>query len=58
MRSLVAKLRLKDAAELLKDQQLSLEDIAERCGFVSTNYFIACFYHYYRQTPVGYRHSL
>ena len=56
-RLLVGKLRLQEAAELLRTTDLSVEDIAERCRFVSPNYFIASFYHEYRMTPQDYRNS-
>jgi len=55
-RNLALRLRLQKAATLLK-QQFSVEDIAERCGFSSPNFFIASFYHYYRQTPQAYSNS-
>lgn len=54
---LVVRLRLKEAAELLKKGNLPIEDVAGQCHFVSPNYFIACFYHYYRMTPEAYRNS-
>lgn len=55
-RTLVLKLRLQKAAEMLlkADRQTAVEDVARECRFVSTNYFIASFYHYYRQTPQDY----
>lgn len=56
-RLLVGKLRLQEAAELLRTTDLSVEDIAERCRFVSPNYFIASFYHEHRMTPQDYRNS-
>lgn len=56
-RQLALKLRLQDARDLLKQKELSIEDIADKCGFVSPNYFIASFYHQYRQTPEAYRNS-
>ena len=33
------------------------ERIAEELGFVSPNYMISSFFHYYRQTPDDYRNS-
>ncbi len=55
-RTLALKLRLQEAAEMLlkADPQTAVEDVARECRFVSTNYFIASFYHYYRQTPQDY----
>ncbi len=53
-RHLALSLRLQKAADMLLQGNTSVEDIAERCGFSSPNYFIASFYHYYRQTPQSY----
>ena len=57
-RQLAESLRLQQAAQLLATTDLELEDIADRCGFVSPNYFIACFFHHYRKTPQDYRKTL
>lgn len=54
-RQLAERLRLQQAALLLKTKDMEVEAIADQCGFVSPNYFIACFYHHYRQTPDDYR---
>ena len=54
-RSLIERLRLQDAAELLKTTDMEVEEIADKCHFVSPNYFIAAFYHRYRMTPRDYR---
>jgi len=54
-RQMALRLRLKEAADLLRTTAMTQEEIAERCNFVSVNYFIASFYHQYRQTPKGYR---
>lgn len=56
-RLLAQTLRLQRAAEMLQTTELSVEEVAEQCGFVSPNYFIASFYHQYRQTPLDYRTS-
>lgn len=56
-RPLVGRLRLQEAAEMLVQTDLLIEDIAEKCGFVSPNYLIASFYHQYRKTPDDYRNS-
>ena len=51
-------LRVQEGEQLLRTTDLSVEDIAERCRFVSPNFFIASFYHQYRQTPSAYRKSM
>ena len=56
-RHLALKLRLKEAAQMLVESGDSVEDIASRLRFVTPNYFIASFYHQYRQTPQDYRNS-
>ena len=54
-RLLIVHLRLEQAAGLLRTSNLTVEQVAERCHFVSANFFIATFYHHYRQTPQDYR---
>lgn len=54
-RSLVLRLRLQKAADMLSSTDKSVEEIAEDLNFESPNYLIASFYHLYRQTPDGYR---
>ena len=54
-RLLAMRLRLYKAASMLQSTDLSVEEIAEQCHFASANYFIASFYHRYRQTPADYR---
>jgi AraC-like DNA-binding protein len=56
-RQMVAKLRIQEAAELLRTTKKSVEQIADELKFISPNYFIAVFYHQYRQTPLDYRKS-
>lgn len=56
-RQMVAKLRIQEAAELLRTTKKSVEQIADELKFISPNYFIAAFYHQYRQTPLDYRKS-
>lgn len=57
-RQMIGKLRLQEGAELLRTTEMTVEQIAERLHFVSANYFIAAFYHQYRQTPADYRSSM
>ena len=49
------KLRLAEAERLLKNTDETIDSIAEQCGFVSANYFIATFFHTHRITPQAYR---
>ena len=51
-------LHLEEAARMLRDTDKSIEEIAEECRFVSPNFFIASFFHRYRQTPDNYRNSM
>jgi AraC-like DNA-binding protein len=49
------KLRLAEAERLLKNSDETIDSIAEQCGFVSANYFIATFFHTHHITPQAYR---
>lgn len=51
------RLRVEKAAKLLKQRELSVTEIALRCGFSSSQYFNAVFRKYYRCTPTTYRES-
>ncbi|MCR5642643.1 MAG: AraC family transcriptional regulator [Prevotella sp.] len=57
-RALARTLMIQKAAEMLKESDKSIEEIASHCHFMSPNYFIASFYHQYKQTPEQYRKSL
>ena len=54
---MMLNLRLIRVATMLKETDKSKEDIAEELGFISPNYMISSFFHYYRQTPDDYRNS-
>jgi len=56
-RMLIAKLRLQEAADLLRNTEISVEDVADLLNFVSPNYFITSFFHRYHTTPEAYRNS-
>ncbi len=56
-RMLMGRLRLQEVERLLRETDLNIEEIADRCRFVSPNYLIAAFYHRYRVTPKDYRNS-
>lgn len=57
-RLLAISLRLQRAKKLLKNVELSVEEVAMECGFVSPNFFIANFYHTFQMTPQEYREHL
>lgn len=54
-RMLAKKSRLEYAEQMLRNTQEPVDKIAEQCGFVSANYFIASFYQAYHATPQAYR---
>ncbi len=56
-RTLIGWLRLNEAAEMLQKTDKTVEEIAQDCHYGSPNYFIAAFYHRFRQTPQDYRKS-
>lgn len=52
----VLKKRLHEAAKLLKeDNDLTVKEIGEQCGFNSPAYFVEVFHRYYKKTPNEYR---
>lgn len=54
-RTLALILRLQDAANMLENTNRSVEEISNELQFLSPNYLISSFYHYYRSTPDDYR---
>ena len=56
-RMLMTNIRLEEAAEMLKQADMTLEKVAEACNFASPNFFIANFYHKYKMTPADYKKS-
>ena len=57
-RPVAMQLMLSRAAKILKTDRLKdIAEIAEECGFVSPNFFIASFYHKYHKTPEEFRLS-
>jgi AraC-like DNA-binding protein len=54
---LILQLRLEEAARLISTTDMSFEQVAEECRFVSPNYFFAAFFHHFRMTPGDYRKS-
>ncbi len=51
-------LRLKKAAGLLKNSELSISDIASICGYSNQGRFAKIFKEYYGMLPLEYRHAL
>ena len=49
------RLRLERARELLNDPALNIDDIATRCGFTGTSYFIKVFRNHYGTSPGRFR---
>ena len=56
-RVLILTQRIDKVATLLKTTEDSIEEIADKNGFISPNYLISKFYHQYRMTPTEYRQS-
>jgi AraC-like DNA-binding protein len=54
---LISLLRIEEAARLVRTTEMSFEQIADECRFVSPNYFFAAFFHHFRMTPEDYRKS-
>lgn len=53
--SYLTDLRLGQAANLLRETSLSLDEISMCCGFNYTSYFIRCFKKSYKMTPSAFR---
>lgn len=53
----IRQTRLERAQTLLRESKLTLDDIAERCGFSSTDYFSKVFKNHTGQTPAAYRRA-
>jgi transcriptional regulator GlxA family with amidase domain len=51
------RVRLRHAAELLRNTTRTITDIAYSCGFRDSNYFSRCFRQYMEQSPSHYRRS-
>ena len=51
----LCRLRIRKAKELLKEDRLSVSEIAERVGYNSSNSFIRTFKRYESVTPGAYR---
>ena len=56
-RELARIYRLRRAADLLKNTDMTFEEIAKECGFYTPNYLMGNFFHQYKMTPTEYRES-
>lgn len=54
-RNLVINMKLRRCAEMLRNTNLPIEQIATENGFYTPNYFIGRFFHIYKMTPQEYR---
>ena len=51
----ILKTRLTNAKYMLKEDEISVSEIAEKCGFCSISYFCRVFKEHYNVTPLAYR---
>ena len=49
--------RLHRVEEMLRTTDMTVEQIADACGFYTPNYMMGTFFHLYKQTPFEYRES-
>lgn len=54
-RELIRVARIEKAAQMLRDTDKTVEEIATECGFYTPNYFMGCFFHRFKLTPKEYR---
>ena len=53
----VLNCRMSAAKTMLMEGEMSMEEVAERCGFSSQSYFNYCFKQQTGQTPLQYRRA-
>ena len=53
----LSDLRLRRAQELLKNNELTINDIAQRCGYSDIAYFSRCFKNRFGVSPSRWRKS-
>ena len=51
----LSKLRMEHARRLLEEESLTVDEIADQCGYRYTSYFIRKFRQYYSESPFRYR---
>lgn len=56
-RELIRVARIEKAAQMLRDTDKSVEEIATKCGFYTPNYFMGSFFHRFKLTPKEYRYE-
>lgn len=54
----LVRLRMKAAAEMLSNTDLSVQEVASKCGYVSATHFSAAFQKHFSRTPSGFRTKL
>jgi len=55
LQSCLTKVRMRAAAELLKQTQLSIQEVAWQCGFKTYSVFYRSFFAYYHASPGAFR---
>ena len=55
--SFVQELRLKKAAELLVDNNMTITEVCYECGYNNISNFNRQFLHYYQMNPLKYRQA-
>lgn len=54
----IREIRLQKALELLKDENLSISEIAYQVGYKNPSYFIKCFHDRFKYAPGEYRNEI
>jgi AraC-like DNA-binding protein len=52
---MLKRMRMEHAVNILKNAKLNVKEVADECGFSSSDYFIKAFKQYFGTTPLGYR---
>ncbi|MGN1100315.1 MAG: helix-turn-helix transcriptional regulator [Christensenellales bacterium] len=55
LNNFINEYRINKATELMKDNELTIKEIANQCGFMNTNYFYTLFKKYKKVTAIEYR---
>lgn len=54
----MTRLRMEHATRLLADKTITIDEVADQCGYVYTSYFIRVFRRYFVESPACYRGNL